>query len=101
MTSRKLNPLHKPDWIARMVEATGLYDPSRMTGRSTADALELLARAIRNPNVPQFAQDHTGLSRMSEEVLNTALRIAHQTGLEHLWGVRNGSRSTLTFQRLG
>ena len=56
---RKLNPLHSPEWLDRMVRYTGCYaDPSRATGRTTAIALRTLAAAIENPHQWVEIVDH-------------------------------------------
>ena len=49
MLTTLINPLHTTEYINNQINCIGFYDPTRMTGDTTATALELLSRAIRNP----------------------------------------------------
>lgn len=78
----KLNPLHTPEWLDRMVKYTGCYaDPSRATGRSTAIGLRTLATAIENPHQWIEIVDHHH-TRMAAEELRR--RMQDMVGLLHL-----------------
>lgn len=56
----KLQPLHEPKWVAEYILSNGEYPGARMTGQSTAQALNFIASAIRNPGVGIVIVDHHG-----------------------------------------
>lgn len=49
MLTTLINPLHTTEYINNQINCNGFYDPTRMTGDTTATALDILSRAIRNP----------------------------------------------------
>lgn len=81
----KLHPLHSPEMIMDYMLNTGEYWPQeRCTGRSTALALEYLAKAIRNPGVRFHVRDHHD-STVAHRCLATVVRdFAIMLGLEHM-----------------
>lgn len=55
----KLNPLHTPEMIVKVISTTGEYfDHKRRSGRSTALALRYIADAIEQPYTPVLIEDH-------------------------------------------
>ena len=59
MITERLNPLHSVDLVTRVVAETGRYfDKDRSTGKSTALALDYIAKAIRNPYTWVAIHDH-------------------------------------------
>jgi hypothetical protein len=60
--SRKLHPLHEPEALLQGMLANQEYpDRLRRTGRSTALALQYIAKAIQEPYSPVLLRDHTHL----------------------------------------
>lgn len=61
-------------------------ESSRMSGRSTALALEYIAKCMRQPNVPHEVADHwhkVGMTRRDHiHLMHTIQNIVHDLGLE-------------------
>ena len=53
-----LHPNHTPEFVLLNLQATGRYPGDRCTGRSTALALEYIARAMRQPRKWHTITDH-------------------------------------------
>ncbi len=78
-TAPQNNPLHDEEWIRRInLTQRGGFDEhrSRATGRSTAIALETIAKAIRHPYTPIAIVDHhpgkyadNHLARMIQDII--------------------------------
>lgn len=79
-----VNPLHSAEWIGNQFIATGSYDPERMTGRSTAQALHYLSMAINNPGTPVQIIDHHGSNQANINLMNLIFDIASTLGLRHI-----------------
>lgn len=114
MTQFKMHPLHtQQDHIDRMqsLGVAGYHQwlaDKRFTGRSTAQALELLAKAINNPGRHIDIEDHANLERgltgkriISIDVgLQDLVRhMAAKLGLEHIHTHARGSGPTVVFER--
>lgn len=57
---KHLHPLHTPKWLSSWINQ-GIYpDIDRCTGRSTAQGLELIAKALQQPHVWHDVRDHWG-----------------------------------------
>lgn len=81
---QRLNPLHTPEWLHNMVLCTGCYaDPDRMTGRSTALALELVAKAIKNPHTWVEVVDHHPTLAAANDLRYRMQRIVQLLELQH------------------
>lgn len=79
-----INPLHTAEYIGNQIIASGSYDPTRMTGRSTAQAFTYLAMAINNPGVPVQVLDHHGTNQAHNNLMNLIFDIASSFGLRHI-----------------
>lgn len=96
-----LHPLHSPQWVAEVVLTSGAYPGERRTGRSTAAALEYVARAIRVPGLKIALWDHFDSMiahecqrRAVEEIISRldfrAFRITKNTSRAGLWDLTFG-----------
>ena len=94
--TRKLHPLHTPDWLHSMMLATGEYpEVERCTGRTTILALEAIVKAMQNPHTPVHVKDHVNLTHNHMEVVKLAHDFTKKLGLEHFQC--SPSRLTVTF----
>lgn len=75
-----MHPLHTEQMLATWARMDPNYDPRRRTGRTTALALSLLARAISNPGVPFTAYDHYPTKNADRELLYAAHTIVVRLG---------------------
>jgi hypothetical protein len=81
----KLNPLHTPELIARHIQYTGEYWPNeRCTGRTTAQALRLLAEAISNPHTRITIVDHHPTVMAATNLRRLMQDMVHILQLEHM-----------------
>lgn len=64
-----------------MYRQHGSYDPLRCTGRTTAIALELLAKCIREPNTDHAARDHHGTHQADVMLAKHVVELAERMGL--------------------
>lgn len=62
---------------------TGQYPGDRATGRSTAEALEQIAHAIKNPGRPHKISDHSGLRAGIEHTRFQMCNMVRSLGLKH------------------
>lgn len=75
-----MHPLHTERMLAEWEACDPYYDPRRRTGRTTALALEVLARAIRSPGVPMRVLDHYPTRSADKELLLQAQSIVLALG---------------------
>lgn len=93
MLTQLINPLHTTEYINQQIIHTGYYDPSRMTGDTTAKALETLAHAIRNPhsriNIPDLstAEARCLVHRIKDIIQALNLRNIHIKQTQNTVGV--------------
>jgi hypothetical protein len=81
----KLNPLHTTEWVCAQVLNTGCYpDAERMTGRTTARALEWLALAIKSPHQPIKVTDHHDTYQSHCRMAELVRDMARTLGLQHI-----------------
>lgn len=80
----KLHPLHSPAFVSRHVLCHGEYPGVRCTGRSTAQALRLLAEAIQQPGVTIKITDHFPTVSADRELMHTMQGMVDRLGLEHM-----------------
>lgn len=81
---KKINPLHTLDMVMRHMLSTGEYFPQeRCTGRSTALALEFVAKAIRNPHEWVVITDHHDSAPSNNLLASTCRDIIAALGLRH------------------
>jgi len=91
-----LHPLHTIEWLTDSIKGTGTYpDPTRRTGRSTAQALRLLAKAIETPHVKVYIKDHHGSEPAHRNLRYMMQGMAEKLGLEHM----QFTQDTVTFTR--
>ena len=87
-TTKLYNKLYNRAWRAQAFAANpGPVDETRMSGRSTAEALALLSHCIRKPGVWIPAVDHAGGGKGimgSDNVANIAMSIANAMQLKHI-----------------
>lgn len=80
----KLHPLHTADAISQYVQATGAYYPvDRQTGRSTALAHKLIARAIETPYMWFNVTDHHGSAHSNKLLLDLCRDITIRLEYKH------------------
>lgn len=80
----RISPLHTAEFIGNQIIGSGSYDPTRMTGRSTALALRYLSLAIENPGEVIQVMDHTGKPRCHDDLARRCLEMASALGLKHI-----------------
>lgn len=81
----RLHPLHNPDLLAQHMHATGEYFPvERHTGRTTALALETLAKAIRTPHEWVRITDHHPSLPADEHLMRMMQDMVHALGLQNM-----------------
>lgn len=80
----RLHPLHDARFVSSVVAQTGRYPGARKTGRTTALALEYLARAIREPYTDVFVRDHHDKPESHRELLRRIGRFADDLKLDHV-----------------
>lgn len=82
--SKRLHPLHTPDWICDTIRATGQYpDAERKTGRTTIRALELIATAMKNPHCWLLITDHHPNECAHKNLRKMAEEMVRSMGLQH------------------
>lgn len=92
----RLNPLHSIEWLTHRMHVTGEYpDVVRGTGRSTAQALEYIAKAIQNPYVTVHVRDHAATLEATRVLCRAIEVMCCSLGLLHMRV--NISNQTLTF----
>ena len=92
-----VHPLHSTRFILDHVETTGRYPDKRATGRSTAQALHYIAKAIEHPFESIAIVDHHGTRLADEHLVMLAQYLANSMGLQHLYFDKQGR--TVTFGR--
>lgn len=96
-TGSRVHPLHTPEFICMCVADTGWYPGSRYTGRSTAQALHYIAKAIEHPFESIAIVDHHGTRLADEHLVMQARSLAAKMGLQHLYFDKH--KRTVTFGR--
>lgn len=82
----KLNPLHTPEMIARVISATGEYfDPKRGSGRSTALALRYISVAIEHPRAPIRIKDHHDSVQADRQLAEIVKMMIFKLELKHMY----------------
>lgn len=82
MITELINPLHTAEFINSQIKSQGFYDPTRMVGKTTADALEIISIAIRNPHVKVEAiEESINMAKCLYYVIEETIRTL---GLKHL-----------------
>ena len=82
----KLNPLHTPEMIMRMIAATGDYfDPKRGSGRSTALALHYISNAIEHPRAPIRIKDHRDSCEADRKLAEIVKMMILKLELKHMY----------------
>lgn len=78
-----MHPLHTPDWVVQYIKASGEYPGSRATGRSTAQALRLIAQCIESPRTWYACLDHHGTRLSHANLRHTAQGLVSDMGLRY------------------
>lgn len=82
----KLNPLHTPEMIARVISTTGEYfDPKRGSGRSTALALRYISDAIEHPRAPIRIKDHYDSAQADRHLAEIVKMMIFKLDLKHMY----------------
>ena len=77
-----MHPLHQDasDVLLAHIEK----EPYRLTGRSTAQALGYLSRAIKSPNTRVYIQDHHGTPQADRHLTDMISEMVQKLGLRHM-----------------
>ena len=82
----KLNPLHTPEMIMRVIAATGDYfDPKWGSGRSTALALHYISNAIEHPRAPIRIKDHHDSREADRKLAEIVEMMILKLELKHMY----------------
>jgi len=78
----RLHPLHTVEQITHHMSATGEYFPvERCTGRTTAQALRMVAYCLNNPHVTIRPKDHHGTTPANEMLVDRCRYVVESLGL--------------------
>ncbi len=69
--------------LAHYAACTGEHLGDRRTGRSTAQALHLIAEAIENPRQPRRVTDHHRSTEADRHLLNLVRALVRKLELDH------------------
>lgn len=98
-TQMMLHPLHTAECVADYVRSTGEYfDVTRRTGRSTMQALRLLASAIESPRLPVPITDHRGTLQADRALMSMMKDMVDVLGLREMYF--NLGNMTVTFGKV-
>lgn len=98
MTNKMPNPLH-----VQLIQNDAsilqylAHDTSRRTGRTTAQCLEFIAKAIENPYTWVRVVDHTGLYEASRLAWDTCFDMCMRLNLECMVRGKRGSGFFIAF----
>ena len=82
----KLNPLHTPEMIERVISTTGDYfDSKQGSGRSTALALRYISDAIGHPRVPIRIMDHHDSVQADRLLAENVKMMIFKLELKHMY----------------
>ena len=82
----KLNPLHTPEMIERVISTTGEYfDSKRGSGRSTALALRYISDAIQHPRAPIRIKDHHDSVQADRQLVENVKMMIFKLELKHMY----------------
>lgn len=79
----KLHPLHTVEMVVNHLRQTGKYLGDRHTGRSTAQALRLIANAIENPEKLLIIEDHHGTTNADYSLQHTVQKMIDLLEFKH------------------
>lgn len=78
----KPHPLHTVEFVASCLVMTGRYPGDRRTGRTTALALQYIAKAIQEPRKWHEPKDHHDSLMMREHLTALCRDMVNKLGLE-------------------
>lgn len=102
--SKFLNPLHTPEWIQNQINLRGRFELDRMTGRTTAKALRLIADAIENPYQHVTLSDHhvEGVPpyQLDTNIMHRVRTLCDTLELKHMHIDKIGGKYKLSFGKV-
>lgn len=77
-----LHPNHSIEFVKSYVQNTGRLPGDRYTGRTTALAFELIAKALREPRKWHCVRDHHGTTMADEHLCDAVQVVVRKAGLD-------------------